>query len=230
MLSTVSLAILAAGPSLGASLPTKGRVAAPQQPVPYYQPEPVDQWAGSWNGFYLGLGVGTQIGLAEVSSPFGEGVFSLDSVGNWGFVGDVKAGYDFRVSNTPFVIGLFGGYSLGESEVKLTVGEFSGACSLAQTWNVGGRGGIVAWNSSLLYVGYKYQRADLDCSGQGTRDIGGHGILGGYEIPVTKSITLALEYSYVMMDETSFGQVNVDPEIHSVMLRGNVRFPGLFGQ
>jgi opacity protein-like surface antigen len=167
------------------------------------------------------------------------GPFSLvDSLGNWDFLGDAKLGYDLRLSNTPFVLGVFGGYSLGRARVDIGSSEVS---SLAPTWNAGARIGIVAWNSTLLYTGYKYQWANLDVR-QGEEmighSIGGHGLIGGIEYPISKAVTLGLEYGYNRFDRVEFctagcgGEVpqiaSTRPEAHSVMLRGNVRLG--FGQ
>lgn len=225
MLSTVSILTLAAcilTAANAASPNTKGKIARGDDGLigtPYT--EETTSWGGTWTGPYVGLGVGILSSLAAVE---GEGGPLIDSVGAWGWVGDVKVGYDYRLPNTPFVIGLFGGWSLGSAKIT-GLGE---QASITPTWNVGGRAGLVSWNSSLIYVGYKYNQADVDLSfAEGPGTIGGHSVIGGIEMPVSKGVTLGLEYSGTQWDDFHVGPVRVEPMDHRILLRANLRFGGL---
>lgn len=209
----MSLADAASPSSRGKIKSDDGLIGTP------YAPESNGGWPGSWTGLYVGLGVGTMAGLANLEGAHGP---LLEGVGAWGWVGDVKVGYDYRFPQSPFVIGLFGGYSLGGVEIS---GGFGEEASITPTWNVGVRGGLVAWNSSLIYVGYAYNRADLDVPfGDGPGTIGGHTLLGGVEMPVSKAVTMALEYGFTQWDAFDVNGVDVDPVDHRVMLRANLRF------
>lgn len=186
--------------------------------TPYPAPSD-DGWSGSWSGLYLGLGAGTLTGLGSIQHD--EGSF-LESLGGWGWQGNIRVGYDYRIPSSPFVLGLFGDYGMGEASVSAYGDEIG---SLRPTWGAGGRFGLVAWNSSLLYLGYKYQRADLSILGDESRDIGGHSLLAGIEVPITKSLTLAIEPSYTRMDDVSLGEgLRLEPEIFAIMARANLRW------
>ena len=174
----------------------------------------------SWTGIYAGLGVGV---LANLSRVEGEEGPLLDSVGAWGWVGDARIGYDYRLPSTPFVIGLFGGWSLGGAEIT-GLGE---RATITPTWNVGGRAGLVAWNSNLLYATGGYEQADIDLSfAEGPGTIGGWFVGGGIEMPVSKAVTLGLEYKYSDWDSFTVGGARIEPVDHRVMLRANVRLGG----
>lgn len=179
--------------------------------VPYQAPTE----AISWTGLYGGGGVGVFAGLTGLEV---EGTNVLDA-GNWGYLGDVRVGYDYQFPGGTLVIGGFGGYSFGEAEAE--IGGIN--ASLVPTWNLGARVGIAAGNS-LIYTGYKYSEARTNVLD--VRDtVGGHTVLGGIEIMAFKPASLGLEYGYTQYDKVRISEgLDAEPEAHTVMLRGNVRF------
>lgn len=197
------------------TLPAMGDGLPQRQPsrvgVPYQAPTE----AISWTGLYGGGGIGVFTGLTGLEV---EDKNVLDA-GNWGYLGDVRLGYDYQFPGGSLVIGGFGGYSFGEAEAEVIGID----ARLVPTWNLGARVGIAAGNS-LIYTGYKYSEAET--SVLDARDtVGGHTVLGGIEIMAVKPVSLGLEYGYTQYDKVRISDdVDAKPEAHTVMLRGNVRF------
>lgn len=198
LLVLVPLSAIADGP------PARGRVGAPYQ-------EPVT--GAPWTGFYVGAGIGTYTGIVEIDKV------EVD-LGNWGFLGDVRAGYDYQFPGGTLVVGAFGGYSFGEAEADIGGIE----ASLTPTWNLGARLGV-AFDRSLIYAGYKISQAEVAIQGVEDRTVTGHSVLGGVELMAFKPMSVQLEYAYTMYDSVAVGPLEVDPSAHSVMLRGVYRLP-----
>jgi opacity protein-like surface antigen len=180
--------------------------------APFVEPAGV-----SWTGAYVGGGVGVFAGLTglEVDKDV------LDA-GNWGYLGDVRVGYDYQFKGGAVVVGAFTGYSFGKANADINIGEEVLSASLVPTWNIGVRAGIAAGNS-LIYTGYKYSQADVKAGGVDDT-IEGHTILGGIELMAFRPISLAMEYGYTQYDKVRVDGVDAQPEAHTVMLRGNIRF------
>jgi outer membrane protein with beta-barrel domain len=221
--------------ALADGLPTRSRVGAPEAPTTW-----------NWTGIYASLGVGGlasiyDLDLVKVYGDEAVPLASLNGLGAWGFAGDGRIGVDYQPSPM-FVVGPFVGYGFGSTEVDASVGGTTiASLELTPTWNVGVRAGVVGPNKSLIYVGYRYQEADLDIRVGGERasdTVGSHGAIAGLEIPITAAFTMALEYGYqpydigdlvARFDPASSLKINTDADVHSVMLRGNVRIgPNLF--
>jgi opacity protein-like surface antigen len=215
-------------------------------------PDQYPPWSESdtkalWTSFYFGVGAGGQWALSDLSAELdGVGTLgSINSLGHSGFLYDARAGFDWRFSGTPIVLGAFAGYSGGDTDFNVNIGgtEVLNA-SLTPTWNVGARVGLVMANNNLLYAGYKYQMAEfnvgfptapalcsttpgLTCS----QDLAGHGIIAGVEFKLAPQLTLGVEYSYTEFETANVFtsgpppafNVNVDTDYHAVMGRLNWR-------
>jgi outer membrane immunogenic protein len=190
--------------------------------------------AGSvWNGAYVGVGGGYQVGDTGLS--VGDSTYellSIDGLSSRGWVGDVRVGFDWQVAGSPFVVGLLAGYSMGEAEFSARAMDgFLGLnASLEPTWYVGGRVGF-AFGKSLAYAGYAWGEAEANGSismgtsvASGSTTINGHMLLAGLETQLAPQLTLAAEYKLSMYDDIKIGDyVTVDPEVHAFMLRLNWR-------
>jgi hypothetical protein len=69
-------------------------------------------------------------------------------------------------------------------------------------------------NTSLLYVGYIYQWADLDIAGTMLvpvhRDLRGHGPIAGLEVPISPFISISAEATYVRYDDENIWALGVN--------------------
>src|SRR5262245_6862733 len=143
---------------------------------------PAAQGAVNWSGPYVGGGVGVFAGLTGLEEK-GANVFD---VGNWGYLGDVRVGYNHQFPGGILVLGPFAGYSFGEAEADIA----GIPARLKPTWNVGARLGVAVGNS-LIYTGYKYSQAEIDVGGIGDT-IEGHTILGGIELMAFRPVNLQM--------------------------------------
>ena len=209
----------------------------------------------SWAGVYFDAGVGGSAALFDLNAQAfdGEqqyGSAGLNGLGAWDWTGNARVGINMQQQGSPLVFGVFAGYSLGSMKVEADISSISdsigASAKLTPTWDVGA---IIGWsgpNKSLLYTGYRYQMADFDlslpgglCGGvQGlncSEQLGGHGLILGFKMPVSSALVLGIEYGYTKFDDvTVFNEggtkVNLEPESHTVMLRGSLHIgPSLFG-
>lgn len=208
----------------------KSRSAAPR--------EVSQEW--SWSGVYLDLGAGGQAAIHNLDIHDA----TLDGLGAWNWLGNARVGVNFQPQGSPLVFGIFGGYSLGSVAVEAEAGgQTQLDAELTPTWDVGAIVGISGPNKSLIYGGYKYQMAEVDisgaavdgeCTAPGVRcsfDMDGHGLIAGVKMPVTPAFVMGIEYGYTQFDtERIADNLDVDSELHTVMLRGSVLLgPNLFG-
>lgn len=147
--------------------------------------------APSWRGFYVGAAAGYGIGTSEVSAP-GErpSFFSLR-----GEQGVITAGYDFQLSSR-WVAGLFADYAFGEADnapLRFRV-------TLDNQWAIGGRLGVLAAPSTLLYASGGYTAADFNVSNGplvvADSALGGFFVGLGVEQALTRNLSLKLDYRF----------------------------------
>lgn len=243
MLALLGTVLLCIGP-VRAAEPTRKSppIAAPSQPIYTHTPQ---EW--SWSGAYLDLGVGGQATLMELQAATGGGTAYLDGLGAWDWAGNARVGLNYHPTGSPFVLGVFAGYSIGSTEVNAGVtGLGNISAEMTPTWDVGAIVGWVGPNKSLLYVGPRYQQAEFDlhlpaslataCT-KGLRcsdTVGGYGFVAGFKMPITPAFTAGIEYGYQKFDDvhlisTPDLKVDLEPEVHTVMFRGSVLLgPNLF--
>jgi len=179
--------------------------------------------------------------------------FDLDGLSTEGVVYGGRVGGDVQFKGTPFVIGLFGTYNQGKA--KFDLDAWSGStttnvhhATIEPKWGVGGRAGVVVYNGALLYGGWMYRWADLNLSADGPRtmtvepasavdvlsakrNLKGQSLLAGLEVPVTKMITVGLEYQYTWHDSVNLlptdarQRLDLDAENHAFMARVTLRAP-----
>lgn len=167
----------------------------------------------SWTGFYVSVGGGYQSGGTDLSLATPGPVVDLQGLSARGPVYDGRVGFDLQVPNTIFVVGAFGGYARGPAEFDLNFSSPGGSANLLhyeveQDWYVGARGGVLINPATLVYVGYKYQHANVSAStgipgGPGqlfSKDVAGHGIVAGLESRFHKNWAVSGEYGYTRFD------------------------------
>jgi len=196
----------------------------------------------NWTGFYIGMDAGYQVGDNRLKGFDSRSGFDLDGLSTDGFVYGGRLGGDVQFRGTPFVVGAFGVYNQGKAEFDLDV--WSGPttanvlhATIEPNWGVGGRAGVVLYNSALLYGGWMYRWADLRV-GSGVlgfvpidRKLKGQSLIAGLEVPVTKVITVGLEYQYTWYDSVNLlpadarQRLDLDAESHAFMARVTLRAP-----
>ena len=194
--------------------------------------------ATSWTGFYVGAGGGYQLVEADLDNVPLDGcchdLLNINGVSANGWLGVVRGGFDWQPSNSPFLIGLFGGYSWGQSEFSAHVGDdLVGHGTLKPTWHAGARLGYVLPNKSLLYVGAGWQQAELATKlvEPSTHTLDGKMFLAGFETPLAPTLTLSAEYNYTRYGDVTWencedpeiAKQTASPDAHVFMLRLNVR-------
>ena len=190
----------------------------------------------AWTGVYMGAGGGYQVSDTKLSlDAVGAGVFNgafLDGLSGDGWTGDARLGFDWQVSGSPFVLGVLGGYNVGEVESEAGLPLIPGAtatATLTPTWYVGGRVGIALPTHTLVYGGAAWQEAKGELGGVLSGSATEHGIMyiAGIEQVVAKGLTLGAEYSLAQYDfDASCGvacNVNIDPDVHAFKVRLNWR-------
>jgi opacity protein-like surface antigen len=167
----------------------------------------------NWTGLYVGGGVGytwlnTNCGASPVELPYGPlpafAVVRDDCAGSSDFfLGELKAGYDYRFGNGALLLGAFGTWS---PQFLIGTGGIDNIYSL------GGRAGLVFPDDLMLYLGAAWVRAEAFDT---TSD--GWAVLAGFEKPLVNHVTWGAEYKY-----TDFGD-NFGVTSSTVMARINIK-------
>ena len=178
--------------------------------------------ATGWTGVYVGVGGGYQIADTELSW---QGQSAINGISGRGWGADGRVGFDWQAAGTPIVIGVLGGYNIGEAEFDALGGVLS--ATLEPTWYVGGRVGIALQTKTLIYGGAAWQEAKGTVSANGQSvSATDQGIMyiAGIEQAVAPTLTLAAEYSLAQYDFSAFGgDLAIDPDVHAFKVRLNWR-------
>ena len=183
-----------------------------------------------WTGVYIGVGGGYQVADIDVSALPGDWA-GIDGLSGRGWAGDARLGFDWHFTGSPFVVGLLGGYNLGEAEFTAHLGPYGANATIEPTWYVGGRAGL-AFGKSLVYAGYAWQEADAKGSltfegatfASGSTTVNGHVLLVGLETVLAPQLTLGAEYSLAKYETITINDaVDVDPDVHAFKIRLNWR-------
>jgi outer membrane immunogenic protein len=178
-----------------------------------------------WTGLYAGVGGGYQVSDTSLSATG----FSLDGISGRGWAGDARLGFDWQATGTPFVVGLLGGYNIGEAKSEAHVGPATASATLTPSWYVGGRLGFALPSKTLVYGGAAWQRAEGKLggvlSGSATED--GIMYIAGIEQMVSPQLTLGVEYSLSQYEFCANcgtgGHINIEPDVHAFKARLNWR-------
>lgn len=166
----------------------------------------------SWTGFYVGAAIGASWGSIDIGQPV------LTTFPLRGSEGVVAAGYDFRLSPS-LVAGVTLDFAL--------VGPNIGLATIDNQLAIGGRLGVLATPSALLYASAGYTRADLNSDTLGA-SLEGYFVGGGVEYLVTPNLSLKVDYRF--SDHEAFevdsgkGFAPAEADFHSFRLGVNWRF------
>jgi opacity protein-like surface antigen len=172
--------------------------------------------ATPWTGLYVGAGAGYQVADTELSVP---GTSIVDGLSGHGWAADGRLGFDWQASGTPIVVGVLGGYNIGEAEFKALNGAIS--ATLEPTLYAGGRVGVALPTKTLLYGGAAYQQAKGTVTfGPGSASDTQNGVmyLAGIEQLVAPGLSIGAEYS-LSQYEFSAGSLSIDPDVHAFKAR-----------
>jgi outer membrane immunogenic protein len=188
-----------------------------------YAPAP----AYSWNGLYLGLGIGVGSVDHEISADSGViGNFATIDFGGEGAIGTVQIGYD-RTFGDRFLIGAFLDYDFSDvkTDVDIIVGN---SVTLEHSWSLGIRLGYLVNPDTLVYGLLAYTQAEFDTDGillgfTDFDDFDGITVGGGLETRLHGNWYLKGEYRYTEFDDEgifstgALGGIDVDTDtsVHS---------------
>lgn len=184
----------------------------------------IDYPALNWKGVYLGVHLGSGLGQAHFSDPFGPSIFG-DLVRTPIFLGGGQVGYNWKLGRTPWLFGIETSASDLLSEGTFTGNAFSGFY-ISQNCRVRpkiiatitGRVGTVMGpkGECLLYLkggpAWIHNKADLVTNGflpvpvlttSTTYSKWGTTLGGGMEYALTPAWSVGLEYDYLQFSDVS---------------------------
>jgi outer membrane immunogenic protein len=190
--------------------------------------------AGSWTGFYLGVGLGggSIIDDGKASVVYDDTPISaeLNGLGAQGMFGTVQVGYDRQFGR--FVGGVFFDYDFTNIKGTLSAGlDGIGVnldAGLNDEWSAGGRAGYLVNSETLVYGLGAYTQGKffmpLNLPGT-TRD--GYTVGGGIETRLTGNWFLKGEYRFTHFDEVELfnstllgmsAKLSDQPDLHTARL------------
>jgi opacity protein-like surface antigen len=164
-------------------------------------------------------------------------ILNADNLGGKDWTYGVRAGFDWQVGNSPFVLGVLGGYGWGRIDSSMSFAEQTWASditdikgasfSIEPTWYVGGRVGLVLQSKSLMYVGAAWTQAEVDgtvtiayqggnLGFSGSDTVSGYMLLAGLETAIAPQWTLGAEYAYSRYEDVRFSGPHVEVYGNSV--------------
>jgi outer membrane immunogenic protein len=169
------------------------------------EPVPVAQ---SWTGFYVGVG-GGGLFTAQQWDWLADPLINKDTLSTTSVFATLQAGYDLQVTSR-VVAGVFADVDFATDTSKHTYyinpGNFTGAGGTPRfgpdvVWTVGGRVGVLANSSTLVYALAGYTRADFDDNlkkygTQNLKSVDGYTLGGGVETRLFGGWSLKAEYRY----------------------------------
>lgn len=177
---------------------------------------------------HLGLQAGTSIASVPISTVGA----SLDGLGARSRTPDfgLHTGCDVKVSNSPFVVGLWGEYVWKDTQFSVAFGGPAFTASLGDAWSIGGRAGYMV-GKVMPYGLLGYTTSDVKYSTPiaGTpTTLRGWTTGAGIEMPLAPNLTLALETRYTKFAETDLipGLATVRADQISGVFRLNFAFGG----
>jgi outer membrane immunogenic protein len=184
---------------------------------PYTAPAPM------WSGLYVGAAVGYSFGSSTVDIGGGT-VFDTTLRGEHGAV---TVGYDFQIAPR-WVAGVFADFALGSTQLEGIIGV-----DLDNQWAIGGRLGVLATPSTLLYGSAGFTGAHFEATEQGLvpfvkGTLDGYFVGFGGEQALSRNLSLKAEYRF-----SDYGDIagtadtetsSSDNSVHSLRLGVSYRF------
>ena len=215
--------LIVAGTVLGASAASAGGYNEPAPTPVVVTPAPVTVVANAFEGAYI-FG-----GAAYANTDYDvDGVFDPDTTddddsdfislsgdgSDHGYGFTVGAGYDFAVSPS-FIVGAFADYTRLDHETTFGLDDdpdgaedYDAAFNHESTFTIGGRAGVVAGPSTLIYALAGYSSGEFNSTtsdGTDTADADftadGYSIGAGVEQMVTENFSVRAEYRYTKFDD-----------------------------
>lgn len=168
---------------------------------------PKASWTGPWISIGGGYTIGTITPDGGDSSQFGSSVEALTA--------EAALGFDYQIDRA--VIGVSGCASYVDVD-----GAGIGYC-------VGGRGGVLLTDNSLLYLsgGYRWQAVDV---GSENQYLSGPYVGTGIESRLNKNLSAKLEYQHVFYDslgDLKFSDIGADVGENRILLGLTLRLGGV---
>lgn len=152
--------------------------------------------------------IGAQTGSGMSSTSISDGTGTLDGLSARSRSPDfgLHAGIDFKVANSPFLVGAFGEYMWRDTSFKIEPG-FS--VSFGNVWTLGARAGYVLNGGMMPYIlaGYRQTELGLPAGVPLDSKLKGWMLGGGLEIPLAKQVTLSAEGRWTKYDKVDLTPV-----------------------
>jgi outer membrane immunogenic protein len=203
-------------PAMAADMPVKAPAYNAPAAVPIF----------NWTGFYVGGTIGGMFGSDQYANPF----FTSTRYDVSGVIGGLTAGYNLQTGN--FVFGIEGDFSWSNAKGNDSSGCNPVPCTEKWPWlgTIRGRIGY-AFDRFLPYLtgGAAFSRIEQSRGAvvNGTKDVSGWTIGGGFEAALTNNWSIKAEYLHV-----DVGNPNVviitrfSPHEHVARVGVNYRFGG----
>jgi outer membrane immunogenic protein len=185
----------------------------------------------SWNGFYIGAGVGGGAMVTDVKENSWFGSSNFDGIGGEGAFGTVSVGFDRQI-RPRWVLGVFADYDFGSgvsTDVSTHSWFGSSHSSIDQTyaWAVGGRLGYLVNPATLVYGTGGYTETELKSLGDSQKFTGWFAG-AGIETMLRDHWSLKLEYRFSQFDDVKFGNdcfgLSVEPSEQTARLVLSYKF------
>lgn len=199
--------------------------------------------AFSWTGLYIGAAGGFHITDNVLSLDDGAGtVLGVEGLSSRNWSAKAKAGFDWQVNRSLFVVGVWGEYAKGlnsNDDFAITMtgpGTILNA-NVEPHYAAGVRVGVATTPGTLVYVGYGYARGQLDISVpampgacapaalQCSHDLDGRVIKLGIDHALSKTVIMGLEYGRTDWNSKNLlpstmapASLQVEPTSHEIML------------
>lgn len=186
----------------------------------------------SWTGCYVGVHAGYGVGDLQIGAALDPFAGNLEGLSSRGYQGGGNIGCDYQMQRV--VIGGFADYTFQDVEFKagitvpaVPVTLIGANLAIEDQWSVGGRLGVLANDSTLLYGLVAYTGAQtsggVELFGSGlsldTPKLSGWSVGAGIETRLTDNLFLRGEYRYTMFDTESYDfgglRVDFDQDLHS---------------
>ena len=202
-------------------------------------------YADGWTEGYLGVGIGADVLSSEV-----RGALCCADLSQSGPVGgdlgiSLTAGADYQL-NSHFVVGAFVNYDWSNIETTASISDGfdsigASLLNVEQSWTVGGRLGVLATPSTLLYALLGYTWLELDdisvsalgmSAGFALPDANGWTTGLGFEHKLGGGLSVRGEYRYThfgqetLLDDPFIGTIKADAGLHNARLIAAYRFGG----
>jgi outer membrane immunogenic protein len=233
ILGVAAALLLGAAPAVAEGLPGRERIKGTE---PAASP--------SWNGFYIGGGIGAgavvhDVSVSEsyiphmesISAYRGSNILSFDGIGGEGIFGTVIVGYD-RLVRPGWVVGVFADYDFSGISSDLDIPyEFSASLDHNYSWSLGARLGVLSSPTTLWYgtAGYTRGEFEFGISEGPSRsfDFEGYFVGAGVESLLGRNLALRLEYRFTQFGSETvyeYPTVELEPSMHTARLVLTYRF------